>query len=153
MDCISIFLRKTHLSSTFSILLQKKDFRYNLHLHTVCGHTFFSVYISFHFYLHRLSSLRNQSNVCVCLVEHGGPRRGGWGPWGRDEGRMWKIWQSGQVCHFWGESGGYRGVKWMRCSDMMLTDCMSSQIAEVPDDEAVRIFLEFERVESAIKGQ
>lgn len=27
------------------------------------------------------------------------------------------------------------------------------QIAEVPDDEAVRIFLEFERVESAIKGQ
>lgn len=35
----------------------------------------------------------------------------------------------------------------------MLTDCMSSQIAEVPDDEAVRIFLEFERVESAIKGQ
>lgn len=36
---------------------------------------------------------------------------------------------------------------------MMLTDCMSPQIAEVPDDEAVRIFLEFERVESAIKGQ
>lgn len=35
----------------------------------------------------------------------------------------------------------------------MLTDCMSPQIAEVPDDEAVRIFLEFERVESAIKGQ
>lgn len=28
-----------------------------------------------------------------------------------------------------------------------------SQIAEVLDDEAVRIFLEFERVESAIKGQ
>lgn len=28
-----------------------------------------------------------------------------------------------------------------------------TQIAEVPDDEAVRIFLEFERVESAIKGQ
>lgn len=27
------------------------------------------------------------------------------------------------------------------------------QIAEVPDDEAVRIFLEFERVESAIKGE
>lgn len=31
--------------------------------------------------------------------------------------------------------------------------CLSSQIAEVLDDEAVRIFLEFERVESAIKGQ
>lgn len=29
----------------------------------------------------------------------------------------------------------------------------ASQIADVPDDEAVRIFLEFERVESAIKGQ
>lgn len=29
----------------------------------------------------------------------------------------------------------------------------SPQIADVPDDEAVRIFLEFERVESAIKGQ
>lgn len=29
----------------------------------------------------------------------------------------------------------------------------ASQIAEVLDDEAVRIFLEFERVESAIKGQ
>lgn len=27
------------------------------------------------------------------------------------------------------------------------------QIAEVPDEEAVRIFLEFERVESAIKGE
>lgn len=30
---------------------------------------------------------------------------------------------------------------------------LSPQIADVPDDEAVRIFLEFERVESAIKGQ
>lgn len=30
---------------------------------------------------------------------------------------------------------------------------LSLQIADVPDDEAVRIFLEFERVESAIKGQ
>lgn len=32
-------------------------------------------------------------------------------------------------------------------------DPLCFQIAEVPDDEAVRIFLEFERVESAIKGQ
>lgn len=32
-------------------------------------------------------------------------------------------------------------------------DLPSGQIAEVSDDEAVRIFLEFERVESAIKGQ
>lgn len=32
-------------------------------------------------------------------------------------------------------------------------DLLCFQIAEVPDDEAVRIFLEFERVESAIKGQ
>lgn len=31
--------------------------------------------------------------------------------------------------------------------------CVIFEIAEVPDDEAVRIFLEFERVESAIKGQ
>ena len=29
---------------------------------------------------------------------------------------------------------------------------MSVQIRDVPDDEAVRIFLEFERLESAIKG-
>lgn len=34
-----------------------------------------------------------------------------------------------------------------------LTALPSPQIAEVFDDEAVRIFLEFERVESAIKGQ
>lgn len=32
-------------------------------------------------------------------------------------------------------------------------DPLCFQIAEVSDDEAVRIFLEFERVESAIKGQ
>lgn len=32
-------------------------------------------------------------------------------------------------------------------------DPLCFQIAEVPDEEAVRIFLEFERVESAIKGQ
>ncbi|TWW64454.1 Splicing factor 45 45 kDa-splicing factor RNA-binding motif protein 17 [Takifugu flavidus] len=31
--------------------------------------------------------------------------------------------------------------------------CVIFEIAEVPDDEAVRIFLEFERVESAIKGE
>ncbi|MEQ2194932.1 Splicing factor 45, partial [Xenoophorus captivus] len=31
--------------------------------------------------------------------------------------------------------------------------CVIFEIAVVPDDEAVRIFLEFERVESAIKGQ
>uniref|UniRef100_A0A3P8NMH6 Splicing factor 45 n=1 Tax=Astatotilapia calliptera TaxID=8154 RepID=A0A3P8NMH6_ASTCA len=31
--------------------------------------------------------------------------------------------------------------------------CVIFEIAEVPDDEAVRIFLEFERVESAIKGR
>lgn len=30
---------------------------------------------------------------------------------------------------------------------------VAPQIADVLDDEAVRIFLEFERVESAIKGQ
>lgn len=34
-----------------------------------------------------------------------------------------------------------------------LKDASCVQIAEVPDDEAVRIFLEFERVESAIKGE
>lgn len=34
-----------------------------------------------------------------------------------------------------------------------LSPLPSPQIAEVFDDEAVRIFLEFERVESAIKGQ
>lgn len=38
-------------------------------------------------------------------------------------------------------------------SSAALTDLPSPQIAEVSDDEAVRIFLEFERVESAIKGQ
>lgn len=43
------------------------------------------------------------SSVCVYLVEHGGPRRGGWRPGGRDEGGVWKVRQSGEVRHFWGE--------------------------------------------------
>lgn len=43
--------------------------------------------------------------------------------------------------------GGERGFE--EAPERLLLSC---QIAEVPDDEAVRIFLEFERVESAIKG-
>lgn len=35
----------------------------------------------------------------------------------------------------------------------MVTNAISFQIPGAPDDEAVRIFLEFERVESAIKGE
>lgn len=37
--------------------------------------------------------------------------------------------------------------------DIDKKSCFAPQIADVLDDEAVRIFLEFERVESAIKGQ
>lgn len=35
----------------------------------------------------------------------------------------------------------------------ILMKCLPWQISDVSDDEAVRIFLEFERVESAIKGE
>lgn len=44
-------------------------------------------------------------------------------------------------------------LKWLKKKKGNKQGYSPSQIAEVTDDEAVRIFLEFERVESAIKGQ
>lgn len=60
------------------------------------------------------------------------------------------------MCYFWGEKKGKDYRMWWVCIDQTeqsQKDIFLSQIADVPDDEAVRIFLEFERVESAIKGQ
>lgn len=90
---------------------------------------------------------------CACRAEHGGPRRGGRRPGGRDERGVREIRQSGEMCHFWGESRRSWACDVNVWSHGLNQTYLSSQIADVPDDEAVRIFLEFERVESAIKGQ
>lgn len=90
---------------------------------------------------------------CACRAEHGGPRRGGRRPGGRDERRVREIRQSGEMCHFWGESRRSWACDVNVWSHGLNQTYLSSQIADVLDDEAVRIFLEFERVESAIKGQ
>lgn len=142
VGCTSVFPRKAQPSSTIQWLSP-----------FFCGRNMKKILCEALCSSARSSSFFSVPNVwCVRLAEHGGPRRGGRGPWGGDQGGVREIRQSGQVCHFWGEEAERVDGKRPRFPEA-LTGLRSPQIAEVSDDEAVRIFLEFERVESAIKGQ